>query len=667
MIEFAQPAALWTALAVGLPILAHMAYRQITQKHPFPSLRFIRPSRIPRTGRKKPTDFFLLLLRILLFLILSALLADPYWKKEAKPAAAGEGRETLLAIDLSPSMAGWKGLEEAKALAKRLIEEEEGKVGLVAFGHAILGEWKVGADPATLEKAIDEMAHDWRKGNAQALLDRASSLFTASSTEKKLVVISDFQQSDWQSAYRDLRSLEIDVELRGVGVESEESSRRKGNLSLVEARAVPAGPGKVRVWSVARNWDDEPRQASLALTAGGEVRKRQEITIPPFGSAQAQFILPADDFSEASVELETKDALSLDNKRSLWLKAPPARGFGFWAPDAEDAETSQERSFLKTAVSSAGDSGWNRWESYQDQADALRLGDEQSGIELLMILGLGGWFEEQELGPILQAYLDRGGVALVTPGQPFVKTISAIRGNDLLEFKFLRVAGGAVRLGNPFRIKALEEDSFLNSVFAGKAARDLYLSAIHRFGILQQVGEGIEVPIRDREERPLALVRTFQSGGRLVFLPFRMNTTWTDLPLRNSFLPLVMELSFGGLKTPSSRAWPVLEPGETWGDGEEVFSAVEPGAFRFGEQWIEVVPSQAESMPEVLSSVDLMQGLGGRSTAPSTDIARVDPSGEEREPLWLWFAILAGSLLIIEMIWSRPNQGYVSTNDSAHA
>ena len=152
------------------------------------------------------------------------------------------------------------------------------------------------------------------------------------------------------------------------------------------------------------------------------------------------------------------------------------------------------------------------------------------------------------------------------------QTISAIRGNDLLEFKFLRVAGGAVRLGNPFRIKALEEDSFLNSVFAGKAARDLYLSAIHRFGILQQVGEGIEVPIRDREERPLALVRTFQSGGRLVFLPFRMNTTWTDLPLRNSFLPLVMELSFGGLKTPSSRAWPVLEPGETWGPGTRRWS-----------------------------------------------------------------------------------------------
>ena len=116
MIEFAQPAALWTALAVGLPILAHMAYRQVTQKHPFPSLRFIRPSRIPRTGKKKPSDIPLLLLRILLFLILSALLADPYWKNDSKPVITEQGKETLIAIDLSPSMAGWNGLAEQRRL-----------------------------------------------------------------------------------------------------------------------------------------------------------------------------------------------------------------------------------------------------------------------------------------------------------------------------------------------------------------------------------------------------------------------------------------------------------------------------------------------------------------------------------------------------------------------
>ena len=116
-----------------------------------------------------------------------------------------------------------------------------------------------------------------------------------------------------------------------------------------------------------------------------------------------------------------------------------------------------------------------------------------------------------------------------------------------------------------------------------------------------------------------------------------------------------------------ARAWPVLEPGGTWGEGEQVFKAVEPGVFRFEDQWLEVVPSLAESIPEVLDSDELLQSVGGRfSSSPASSLA--EGSGkEDREPLWLWFAILAASLLIIEMIWSRPTRGGITNDDSAHA
>ena len=118
MIEFAQPAALWTGLAIGLPILAHMAYQTVTQKHAFSSLRFIRPSSIPRTGRKSPSDWLLLLLRILLFSLLTLLLADPYWKDDGIASEGGTGRHAMIAIDLSPSMEGWNGLKEAKEMVE---------------------------------------------------------------------------------------------------------------------------------------------------------------------------------------------------------------------------------------------------------------------------------------------------------------------------------------------------------------------------------------------------------------------------------------------------------------------------------------------------------------------------------------------------------------------
>ena len=67
MIEFAQPLALWTGLLIGLPILAHLAYRRIAHKIPFSSLRFLRTSTIPRSGRKKPSDLMLLLFTGIVF------------------------------------------------------------------------------------------------------------------------------------------------------------------------------------------------------------------------------------------------------------------------------------------------------------------------------------------------------------------------------------------------------------------------------------------------------------------------------------------------------------------------------------------------------------------------------------------------------------------------
>ena len=667
MIEFAQPAALWTSLAIGLPLLAHMAYRRVTEKFYFPSLRFIRPSQIPRTGKRRPSDIPLLLLRILLFLMIAALLADPYWKSETTPVSEEQREEVFLAIDLSPSMAGWDGLEEAKEKALAIVNQKKGKVGLVTFGHSTLDKVELGQD--NLSSKIENLTHDWTRGNAQVMLDRVSNMFSENATSRKLIIISDFQQSDWQTAYSNLEELGISFELVKVGQKGETESRRGNNVSVMEARAVPAGPNKIRIWSVVRNWDDENKTVDVELIAGGEVKASEAVSISPLGSAQVQFVLKEGDFSEAVIRLEQSDEFELDNERTVWLKAPPARRFGFWMPAFENDETDEEKSFLKTAVSSAGDNGWNRWEWDQDKADGLRLGDDQLNMEILMVLGVGKWFEDEQLGEPLKVFLNKGGVVLATPGEPFSSSVSVLKSSDLLEYNFVRVAGGATRTRNPFRIGALPENSELADVFAGKSARDLYLSAIHKFGILKAgaVVENTEVPLRDREGRPLTLVKSFDAGGRFVFLPFRMNTGWTDLPLRNSFLPLLMELTQGSGSTPSSRAWPVLEPGDYLIGDQGRFQAVEPGAFRFEDQWIEVVLSSAESSPKTLSLNEISDSFGGDISAQKAQMQDQLKYEEENNPLWMWFAIAAAILLIIEMIWSRPRLNASPPTNSIHA
>jgi hypothetical protein len=133
-----------------------------------------------------------------------------------------------------------------------------------------------------------------------------------------------------------------------------------------------------------------------------------------------------------------------------------------------------------------------------------------------------------------------------------------------------------------------------------------------------------------------------------------MNTTWTDLPLRNSFLPLLMELTQGVKR--ESRSWPVIEPGEELIGVAGNFIAKKPGAFRFEDQWVEVVLSSAESSTDTLSMNELTESLGGSGVDSTSSTSGGNGSEEESNPLWMWFAIFATTLLIIEMLWSRPRQ-----------
>ena len=665
MIEFGQPAALWTGLAIGLPILAHMAYRRITERHAFPSLRFITASQIPRTGRKTPTDLALLLLRILLFLAIMLLLADPYWSGTKLPDQGVNGKELLIAVDTSPSMGGWNGMNQAKEIASAMIQQAEGKAGLISFGKSSLEEWSVGDKPETLLDAVSGLSHGWRRGDAQVLATQVARLFGENSSQKKLAVISDFQRSDWQSVNLNLQAQGVEVEMIRVGAGNETMSRFD-NRSIVESKVVPAGPGKVRIWAVVRNWSENKATDLLQLVVGGEVQEEQNITIAALSSKQAQFIVPSSEVSQALIRLVNEDPMQLDNQRTVWLKAPPPKHFGFWHNTTTDESTDNEKNFLRTAVESAGDSGWNRWEESEDNANELRMANDDSKLELLMVLGLGNWFEEEGLAESLTSYLNGGGVAVVTPAEIFSETASIIRNYEWLNFSFVRVEGGASRVRNPFRIGALEENSKLADVFSGKAGRDLYLTSFRKFGILKQVDQATVIPMKDREGRPLALVKSFSSGGKLVFFPFRMNTSWSDLPLRTSFLPLLMELTKKN-KT-EDKSWPILEPGEQLGVGENQFLAEKPGVFRHAGKWLEIVFPIAESTPDTLLEDEIKMMTGGLEN-PSNDVREKVSSSvnEERNSLWLWFAILVASLLTIEMIWSRPHASAENKEGVSHA
>ncbi len=655
MMEFGQPLALWAGLAIALPIIAHLAYQRIAHKVSFSSLRFLRSSSIPRTGRRKPSDWLLLLLRILLFVLLTLLLADPYWQEPDldNPLPLGSS-QSILVIDCSPSMAGWGAWDEMmEEIDLRLQNSVDEKFGLLAIQKGALTEWAVGSKKEDLQKAIEELTPQSSALGVQTLIDRSADLFSPQAGLKKVVIFSDFQKSSWQDIAGSFAEEGIEVELLPCGHGENLWSNRSFNRSIVDARVAPFGTEKVRVWTALRNWEDQRSDINVSIFAGGAVRQTIETSLPPLGSQQVQFILPAQDFAQATVSIEQPDAYTLDDNQSLWVLPPLPRSFGFWKNPSPKDSDSLEQQFLQAALESAGDGTWNRWQENKERANEVRMGITGPPLELLLVLGLSGWFEDEGLSIPLDSHLQGGGTVLVTPpDDSFVAMNQILKESGMLSFTFGGINQTMPGI-DPFRFEVLAENSELSRVFSGDSARDLYLSQIKQF-ITVKEGESLEVPLRDRSGKPLVLVRTLPSGGRLIFFTFRMFPQWTDLPLRNSFLPLLVELCALNQKQESIGGSIRLQGGDSMEVGGKPVGTLNLGLFQMGEKRIEVVHPLVESMPEVINRNELTEALVGNPPSVPAGFSGNQVRPKSGIPLWPWFALASAILLVMEMIFSAP-------------
>jgi hypothetical protein len=65
-------------------------------------------------------------------------------------------------------------------------------------------------------------------------------------------------------------------------------------------------------------------------------------------------------------------------------------------------------------------------------------------------------------------------------------------------------------------------------------------------------------------------------------------------------------------------------------------------------------------LPEVISKEELMEALNGSrgvSLSPDLSLSGLGPDHSRDQPLWMWFALAAGVLLIVENMISAPRSG----------
>ncbi len=654
MLSFGQPLLLAALAGLALPLLAHLVNRARAQPLRFPSVRFIGPSQLPRDKRRSLRDLLLLLLRLLFIALAVLALARPVWTPPTDSPLTATGRErTMIVLDASASMRGW-GAWEAAEKAVQAAAEAGNPTGLVVFDTEVLATVPPGASARTLEQIVADLPPGERTGDPATAIEAALRELGPDGP-RKLILISDFQQSTWQSASWPKAGDGVEVEAIQVGDFSQP------NAAVLDARTYPATEGRLRVLARVRNDADIEQDVTIKLL-NDNATDSQTLSFAPGQTQTVAFLIDQPEDSAGEVVLP-EDAYAGDNRFSVWLGVPAPAQVVALLPGVQEQEKLQEVAFVQKALTATGE---NMPPAFvlNGAAPDFDFAPVAEAIDVLYLPGTTAYLDEVQMEK-LRDYVANGGVALITPGQAASRQFRLLRETGLTDTAFLGVPGRNRDQRDPFRIATLEPGNPLAEVFTGDSDRDLYLAEIYQYVKLQPDAKA-SILLETEGGDPL-LLRETVGKGELLISALSLDAQWSDLPLRNAFLPVVREALNQAVKADDTVIRLAVDeplPADFPLPPDAVAPSVnaEPGVTALGPHIVQVNIARTESVNQATMLSDIRAQLSG----PATGSLSAAPAGETaaRLALWPWLAAGALACLLAELLLCAPSR---PSRKAAHA
>ncbi|MEY2599137.1 MAG: hypothetical protein RLZZ142_1396, partial [Verrucomicrobiota bacterium] len=331
---FLNLALLGGTAAGTIPLLIHLLHRRRVKPLPWAAMHLLRQH--PALQRRNPQleHLLLLLLRVAIPVLLALAMAWPVLTANRSLTGSAPS-STLLLLDHSPSMAALSGglssLERAKSEAARILQNlprgSEFALLPLDASEALLPP-SVNTRPALhFLQAHQPSPHAARP--TEALEAAAALLPQMHHPHKQVVLLSDFQKSNWPPHQAALRNRALEkllalpappkITLFQVGAGTAQ------NLAIesLEFPKAPVGPGQpVRFVANLRNYSPQPAsEIRVAWKVDGETRSETRLSIAPQSSAQTAFTHAFPSAGSHWVEVFTDaDSLTLDN--SLLASVP---------------------------------------------------------------------------------------------------------------------------------------------------------------------------------------------------------------------------------------------------------------------------------------------------------------------------------------------------------
>jgi hypothetical protein len=565
--SFLAPLMLWGTLAASVPIALHFFFRSRYRRVPWAAMQFLLTSIEQTSRRLKFQELLLLLARVAVLVLLALALARP---TSALRSGTGQGDavDAIVVLDTSYSMAARDGavtrLDRARTAALAVIDQlpPHSTVQVIACSDRanVLGP----RAPANLEQArqlvqavpISDQATDVLPG----LREAATLLRRGQSPGKEVYLFSDLQKSGWDQQpaaltekLQDLHNL-ARIYLVRCGTQT---PRNAAIVDIVPQTGIPHTGERVGFVVLVRNSGTEPvRDLTVSLMVDGHERDKDSRPLPILAPGETRPVVLTARLERPGLRIVTTtlrhDDLDADNRldQVLFVREQVRVLVVEGASNEQQPEKSASY-YLMHALRPISEPDWG---SYHIQprvvaavhaspallADkdlcilaSVAVGPTDSGLAPEFLEGLAGFVRE--------------GHGLLIVGGPRVVPEAY---NRLLHAKHgllpLPLANAPTAPADP--PWHLDPGSVDGKGFLAAFAEEP-LNRIGEVEIVQALG--IQEPPAARaasgEARvalrysngQAALVSKKVGAGEVMLLTTSAETTWTDWPLRPTFVPFV--------------------------------------------------------------------------------------------------------------------------------
>lgn len=525
---FLNPLVLLGLAAAAIPIVVHLFNFRRPDRVDFSTLRFLRELEATAMRRVRIRQWLLLALRTLAIVFLVLAFARPTRTADAGVFEEGASQSLVLVLDNSRSMtlrdAQGALIDQARALGAAVIDATGQGDERTVLPVAAPPEFRP-VPYVTPGPALDAVAATGALAGAEPLtaaVARAGSLLeSAAHVRKEIVVVSDLQAATFTDSASAALPDDVSVTLLPLG------ARRQVNTSVTDVRVASRiiEPGRpVEVEATVVRYGGRPGTVGASLSLDGQRVSETAVDLVPGEPQTVTFTVtpPARGWLGGEVRIEP-DAAEWDDARYFALRVPPpprvlvVRGDG------------QRTDLVTLALGVAAEQGGVALNEIAEGALAGADLDRTDAVVLVGPSSLGG------AAGRLEGFVADGGGVLAFPGaepEALNPLLQAVGGGRI---------DGVVGEAGGESIGSTTDADLDHPLFAG--VFDQSNPTLERPDVQQasryRPSGGDESTLIGLQAGPPLLQEIRRGDGSVLLFGVAPDLTWSDLPQRGLFVPLL--------------------------------------------------------------------------------------------------------------------------------